>query len=236
MAIATTTTARQIITKAMQQVGILTKTEQPDADEANDALESMNDMLSSWSNDSGMIYVRTWEEFDVTAGQTKYTIGPLQNFNTIRPINIVAGHIRWNNIDYPMTKIPDEVYTEDIPQKTLQSIPEYYNYDNGYPTGIIRLFPVPQVAGMKMFILSEKELSQFTLDTTIILPAGWKRALVFNLAVEIAGEYQLQVPPTVQDIANKSKGAIQRTILKNRSMDATPAGGARRRDIASGRI
>ena len=50
------TTASDIIKKAMQKVGVLTKSESPSSDESADGLDSLNDLLSSWSNESMFIY------------------------------------------------------------------------------------------------------------------------------------------------------------------------------------
>lgn len=216
------TTALGIITKAMQKAGILTKSESPAADEASDALDALNDLLASWSNDSLMIYARVFESFSLSSGVASYTIGTGQTFNTIRPIFIAEAHVRQNVIDYPVTVIPDEVY-QGIQDKTTQGTPQFLNYTNGFPTATINLWPVP-TAGFTLFLTSEKELSQLTLNQTISLPPGSRRALIYNLSVEIAPEYGQPIDPAIQKIANDAKAAIARSIAKNRTMDAQPAG------------
>lgn len=215
------TTARTIVKKAMQKAGILTKTETPSADEANDGLFALNNMLSSWSNDSMLIYTRSWQTFNLQANVREYTIGPGQTFNTERPIFIPEAYVQQSGIDYSLSIISDEVYNNFIILKTQQGIPQFINYDNGYPTGKIRIYPVP-TSGFTIFILSEKELAQFELDDEVSLPPGWERALIYNLAMELAPEYGQQPDPAVAKIADDSKGAIQRSILKNRNMDAQP--------------
>lgn len=231
-------TARNIIKKSMQKLGILVKDEEPDADEANDALDMLVDMIDSWSNDSSLIYVRNRETFPLVAGVSTYTIGPSQTFNTIRPMQIIGAHVRIApNFDSPVTTITDEVYSESIYDKTSQGIPQYINYDNGYPTGTIRLWPVP-VTNYNLFLLTEKELtSPITLDTLLVFPKGWVRALIYNLAIDLAGDYGQDVPQAVITVASQSKGAIQRAVLKNRSFDAQPSqGGGRRRNVYSGTV
>lgn len=214
-------TALNIITKAMQKAGILTKSEVPASDEANDALDSLNALLSSWSNDSLLITSRETELFNLTAGVGVYTIGSGQTFNTTRPIKIIESHINDGLISYPsMYQCPDEVY-QGFNLKTLQSIPDALNYTNAYPYGTIKLFPYPS-SGYVLSITSEKELLQFTLNQTVNLAPGWNRALIYNLAVELCPEYGQQVDPLTLKIANQSKGAISRSIMKVRSMDAPP--------------
>lgn len=215
------TTALGIITKAMLKAGILTKTEVPASDEANDALDALNDLLSSWSNDSLLITSRVTELFTLSAGVGIYTIGTGQDFNTIRPIHIVESHINDGLISYEsMYQCPDEVY-QGLNLKTLQSIPDTLNYTNAFPYGTIKLYPYPS-SGYVLSITSEKELSQFTLNQTVSLAPGWNRALIYNLAIELAPEYGQKVDPMILKIANDSKGAIASSIMKVRSMDAPP--------------
>lgn len=80
-----TVTARNLITRSMQNIGALVKNEPPSADEADDALAMLNAMLSSWANDSLIIYARTTESFPLTAA-TSYTMGPSGTLNTVRPL------------------------------------------------------------------------------------------------------------------------------------------------------
>lgn len=215
------TTALNIITKAMLKAGILTKTEVPAADEANDALDALNDMLASWSNNSLLITARVTESFTLSAGVGEYTIGDNQDFDTVRPIKIIESHVRQGQIDYPsMYLAPDEVY-QGLQLKTIQSIPELLNYTNNYPYGIIKLYPYPSIDYL-LFLTSEKELSRFTLNQTVNLAPGWNRALIYNLAVELCPEYGQKVDPMLLEIANKSKGELSKAIMRVRTLDAPP--------------
>lgn len=219
------TTARTIIRRAMQKAGILTKTETPSGDEANDALYSLNGILESWANDSMLIYARAWENFTLTGGTGEYTIGASQMFNTVRPTLIVEAHVRQGTIDSPIQIISDEVYNSYIQMKTSPGLPYWLNYDNGYPAAKIRLWPVPTQSDT-LYILSEKPLTALSLDTTVSLPPGWERALIYNLAVELTPEYGQELSGEIVEIAKTSRAAIRRSIIKNRSMDAMPEIGA----------
>lgn len=212
--------ARDIITKALQKIGAIVKNEAPSADEAEDALDSLNALISSWSNDSLNIYARTWETFSLT-GATSYTIGTGGNFNTARPTNIVGAYLRSGTIDYPITIIDDSAYIS-ISYKNLQGIPEFLNYDNAYPLGRIRLYPLDN-AGYTLFLLTEKSVTSFTtLDTEMSLPDGWERALVYNLALELAPEYSQKPDAYIVKIAGDSLGAIRQKVAQVRGMDAYP--------------
>lgn len=216
-----TTTARTIIKKALQKIGALVKSEQPDDDEANDALDSLNAMLASWSNDALNIYARSWETFTLTGGQLKYTIGTGGNFNTSRPMQIIDCYLRSGDIDYGMSVVNDEIY-DSITFKSLMGISEFLNYDNAYPLGNIRLYPVPST-NYTLFLLTEKELTEFaSLDTVLSMPPGTERALIYNLALELAPEYSQQPAPSIVKIASQSLGLIRTAVARVRGMDCYP--------------
>lgn len=211
------TTARTLITKAMQKLGVITKNEVPSADEANDGLDALNGLLSAWSNEALTAYTRVLENFTLTAGVSTYTMGPSGDFNTARPIFIATAYFRQNNIDLPIEIVPDETFANII-YKPIQGYPYFMNTTNGYPLTTIKLFPVPSEA-YSLFLLSEKELEQFTIDETVSLPPGWERALIYNLAVEMAPDYGQAVSPELMKLANTSKGSIVRAVLRTRTMD-----------------
>lgn len=218
------TEARGIIKAAMRKAGILTKTQDPSADEAMDGLQALNNMISSWSNDSMVIYSRTLQPFTLTANQRDYTIGTGGDFNTERPIKVIAAYVNVGGLDYPLVLIDDESYA-DIVFKNIGSIPEFLNFTNGYPLATIRLWPFP-AADYTLSLLTEKQLTSLaSLDTVINLPPGWERALIYNLAIEIASEYGQELPDTVPMIAKESKSEIRYAIMTARSMDYLPGPG-----------
>ncbi len=222
------TTARTIIKKALQKIGALVKNEEPSADEANDGLDALNAMVDSWSNDPLNIYARGWETFPLTSSAS-YTIGVSGVFNTARPTNIVSSYLRSGTIDYPISIVDDEAYNT-ISFKSLQGIPQFLNYDNSYPLGIIRLYPVPS-ASYSLFILTEKALSTFaTLDTVLSMPPGTERALIYNLGIELAPEYSQPISKEHARIAGESLGSIRTKVAQVRGMDAYP------KDIATRNI
>jgi hypothetical protein len=208
-------TALNIIKSAMRKAGVLTKSESPSADEANDGLEMLNDLLASLSNDSMLIPARVLESFSLNTA-TDYTIGSGGDFNTIRPIKIVSAYVRSGTIDYTLDIVTDENYAT-IPLKNTGGIPAHLNYTNAYPLATIKIYPAP-TAGYTLYLLSEKQLSSFTLNQTVDLAPGWRRMLIHNLAVELAPEYGQSVPPEVYAIARESKGEIKSAIMAARPM------------------
>jgi hypothetical protein len=122
--------------------------------------------------------------------------------------------------------ISDEAYAR-IADKDSQGTPYWLNCNNCFPLVTIKLYPVPSTSYV-LYLLSEKELTQFALDDAVSLPPGWKKALIDNLAVELQPEYGQQVDPFILKKANESKGSIKLAILKSRKLDYYPAGNGTR--------
>lgn len=213
-----TTSALDIITGAARLLGVVFKSEALDADEANDGLIALNDMLDTWSNDDLTTFAYTLENFPLT-GSASYTIGPGGDFNTSRPINIVTALVRIGTIDYELFPITQEQYQTDIASKGITSpIPKFITYDNGYPLGTIKMYAVPS-AGGTLYLQSNKPLSNLSsLTSTVDLPPGWKRALKYNLALDIAPEYGAEPSDLVIRTAAQSLGAIRRAVSINNAM------------------
>ena len=219
------TTARNIIKRAFQLNGVLTKNEDPSGDEASDGLSSLNNMVASWSNDSLLIYARLSESFPLVSGQASYTIGTGANFNTTRPTQILSAFTRVGGIDYRASIINGVEY-DNISQKGLANfVPEVLFYDGNNPVGTITLYPVPTTG--TLFLRTEKPLTSFaTLDTDVDLPPGWERALIYNLSLETASEYGQPVNEAVYAIAMDALSKIKTSVARNKGMDMYPYNGA----------
>lgn len=213
------TTALQLITRAMQKAGVLFKTEAPSADEANDALSDLNNMIASWSNSTNVVYALTTETFNLVGGQREYTWGTGGDFNSARPIQIVTATLNYPaGVSLPMEMITDENYAL-IQMKTTQGVPQVINVSNEYPLNTLAFYPVPSTNYTATF-QSEKAVSSIaSLYTTISLPPGWEHALIHNLAVLLAPEYGVEAPAAVQAEAVKSKGEIMLQVAKARPLD-----------------
>lgn len=173
-------------------------------------------MMGSWSNESLLVYARTWEGPFTLTGAESYLIGPGQTFNTVKPTVIVSGYVREGGIDNPLTIINDEEY-QLIQLKSQDGDAWYLNYDNGHPYGRIRLYPKSSTE--TLFLLTEKPLTSFaSINATVDLPTGWNKALKYNLAIDWAPEFGVSPDPIVIMEANKSKANITRAVIKNRPM------------------
>lgn len=215
-----TTTALDIINGALRLLQVKSPDVSLTAEEANDALDCLNLMIDSWANESLMLHHITSETFTLTAGLNPHTIGTGGTFNTTRPTDIQAITVKVGNVDLPVTLLDYDDYGV-IKLKTLQNLyPQYAYYEPTYPLGSLWLYPVPSQAS-SITIYSEKPLTQFAnLTSTFSLPPGYAKAMKFNLAVDIAPEYQTDAGQDVKGQAVLTKGLIKR---KNKRITTTRA-------------
>jgi len=201
--------ARDIITSSLRKIHVLGTGSSLDSDEADQALDTLNDMLSSFSAEGALIFEETLETFNITSNKESYTIGPSGDFVTTAPLYITTCYVTQGSTDYPLQFFDADEYSR-ISQKDISgSVPRIYYYDQNFTTTpTIYFYPVP--SGSDTFTMySRKALTGFTtLDTTFAMPEQYKAMLIHNLAVWIAPEYEREASPTIQSIANKSKKTV----------------------------
>jgi hypothetical protein len=216
------TTARDLIKDALRKIHVLGKGQSLDDDEADDALRLLNSMLAMWSVQGDLVFTSSKETFSLTGAGT-YTIGSGLDFSTVAPLYITSAYVTTGSTDYDLHRIDDTEYSA-ISQKTIaSSIPEYYYYD-GNPTARIYLYPVDSGA-TSITINSVKPLTSFaTLDTVYDMPAEYEIAIVYNLAVLIAPEYEKEPAFIVSRTANRSLEGIRAQNNRNNKRLASLGG------------
>lgn len=145
-------TARDFITLAMKEAGVLGLGQSLNAEDINDGLTLLNRMLAQWQK-------RRWlvpNLYDVSAignGAKSNLIGPGQYYNAARPDKIQAAYFKQLNggggssqVSYPLTPIWSYEDYSRIALKDLQAWPQYYFYDAAFPYGNVFIWPVPTSA------------------------------------------------------------------------------------------
>src|SRR5215831_11905644 len=117
-------------------------------------------------------------------------------------------------LERPLSGWTREAWRADSQKGQTHAWPTAYFYDPTPGLGVLYLAPVPtQASTLVLYVkrpLSELDLT--ALDTAIVLAPGYARALVFNLAVEIAPSYgvNLQGYPTVVKTATDTLNDLKR--------------------------
>lgn len=232
-------TAQTIINGALRLLQVASTDVVLTNDEANDALESLNQMIDGWSNESLMLYHVTREQFTCIPAHNPHTIGLSGDFVASVPMNIEAATVTVNGTDYPVLPIDYDDYAV-IKLKTLQNVyPEYFYLDKASPVlANLYMYPVPSTAST-INLYSRKPLTNFaSLTDNLTLPPGYERALKYSLAVELAPEYQVSAGQDVIALAIAAKASLKRTNKRPLTLQIDPAAltvsGKRRFNIYTG--
>jgi hypothetical protein len=201
------TTAAQIIDRAYTLLGYKDPSDALSGQDQSYALDTLNDLIDTWNTQS--LYIYTTTEVVATASGLPITIGPAMTLNTPRPVRMINGSFaRISGLDYAITWIDEEQY-QSIPLKsTASTIPIYGFYDSGAPTGNLYFWPF-QSAATEYHITVETQLTAFPdLSTDVTLTQGYKRALSYSLAEELAPGLR-DVPAIVVKNAINARRAIR---------------------------
>jgi hypothetical protein len=113
-------------------------------------------------------------------------------------------------IDLPMEQLTAEQYGQIAVKHTTATFPLKFYDDEGYPSRTLTFWPIPKENYLAMLWLWQPLISVDDLDTDMVFPNGYERALRFALAQELAAEFGKEVPQGVRAIAALSKSNIKR--------------------------
>jgi len=236
-----TTTAQAMIKRAYGILGDIGQGEDLNAAQAATGLEALNAMLDSISIMRNAIYEINQTTHTWPANTTTRTIGSGGDFDTRRPDRIADGTYfkDSNNIAYPCEVVRNRDIYDTIYDKTVtSSYPNLLMYDTSYPLGTLYAWPVPDHA-LTLYLNQWNPLQIFeTLTEALALPPGYRRMIVYNLAVELESEAGLPCPDSARRIAASSLRAVKRNnnipILSNTDVFYALKGNGKA-DIVAGR-
>lgn len=193
--------------RLLEQIG---SGETPTDDEYADALLVLSDLIDSWRNEKLMCYAMQEETLTLSAGDPSYTLGGPGDSGNERPVTIDRAWIVDGDISYEVAAMNESEYAA-IPAKTTQSNwPDRFLYRPSMSNGTLIVYPVPD-ATRTMKLLTRSVVTAPLLSTAnVTVPPGWSRAISYNLAVELAPEYGVSVPPAVAKGAVESLASIKR--------------------------
>lgn len=220
-------TVREILTEALEIIGVYAAEQTPSSTDIDTALKSFTQLREQWSNERLFHPTQVIQTFAWGSGVASKTIGAAGNFVTSygKPHAIEHAFIRDSNSnDYQLRLITNLDY-EDLVIKAQQStLPGFLRYDMGSTnaTGTLYLWPVPSQS-LTLGIASIQNLLVYAVDDTFTDPTGYQEAITYNLAIRLCVKFGLPVPQGIKDLAAEAKTTIKRTNLDMEEMDL-PAG------------
>lgn len=219
-------TALDFIKLSLRDIGVLAAGEDPTFNDANDALEQLNSLLDQWGAQRLKMYTITRTTWTLVSGTGTYTAGTGGDIAT-RPVYIQnAAFIDTSQTNQTEQRMPilTEWAWQNLRQKTLTSnYPQVLYYNPTFTTGTIDLWPVPTSTTLDGVIYWPQPVAQIaTLDTTVNVPNGYKRAMTKMLALELCPSYGVQPSPELKEQAMDAMSAVKRMNKRLRDLEFDP--------------
>jgi hypothetical protein len=210
-----TTSGGNIIRRAMRLLGVLATGEEPSAAEMTDCLEALNQMLDQWNSQPLTIPALFRYDTTLAAGTQTYTIGAGGDIDIEAPIRLQEEDVFLQDGDL---ELPIHAYSQEewagIPLKGTSGRPQGFYYEKIQPFARINLWPIPD-RGFGLVLYLEVLLTQiFSPQSKFSLPQAYAKAMVFNLAVDLAPEFQRSVTPEIAEGASSAMGDLKRVNME----------------------
>lgn len=205
-------TVLTLIQSSLRLIGKLGPGRGAGPSELTDALFVLNSLLDAWRAERLTVYSITRSTHALTGGQATYTIGTGGNFNVDRPVRIEAAGLITGTQEFPLELLTAERW-QQVSLKSLAGRPAALYNDGAYPLSTLSIYPVPSAADT-LALYTWGTFAPFTATSeTVAMPPGYADALRYELAVQLAAEWQLPLRPDVAMLASEKKAAIQRLNL-----------------------
>lgn len=207
----------QIITGAMRLIGAIQTGETPPAEEYEDALAALNGLVTHWQASGIHVWSEVDAILLLQPGQISYQIGPgspdqcyyskdwvdgmqlpggVPPTTTLpRPLRVPAarryhfGISGGQSIETPMAVLSRIDYGA-VPNKTTPGVPTQFFFDPKLVLAEMYVWPAPRDTSDAIKFTCQRPLQDFTTQRdTADLPIEWISTLRFNLALELAPEY-----------------------------------------------
>ena len=206
-------TARDLIGDAHRLLGLVSSGNALPESVYQDNLVALNQMIDSWNTERLSVFATQDQVFSWPPSTIKRTLGPTGNFVGNRPVLVDdATYFRdpLTNVSFGVRIINQQQY-DGIAVKTVTSTyPQIIWVNMTYPDIEMYVYPVPTRVVEWHFISVEELTKPASLTTTISFPPGYLRAFRYNLAMELAPEFNMEPSPQVMRIAMTSKRNLKR--------------------------
>lgn len=215
-------TARDIISRAHRLLGLVKPGDAMDEATYQDDLVSLNAMLDAWNTRRVMIL--SVADVSQSVSGLPITIGPSGTINVARPVRLEDGaFIRLSGVDYGIKWI-DRVAYEGIGYKSQAgTLAAYGYYEPSSPLGKIYLWPYPSTA-VELHLQVQVQLTEFAdMTTDYALAPGYRQAIEYSLAEELAPG-RAKLDPLIMRKGANARRLIARTNVEIPQQSFLPSG------------
>ena len=205
--------AGDLINGALRLIGQLAEGETPSPETSDDAFTAMNQMIDSWSTERLSVFSTQDQIFTWPANTINRSLGPTGDFVGQRPILLDDSTYfkdTSSGLSYDILFINQDQYNGIALKTAGSTFPQMMWVNMTFPNVEMYLYPRP-TKDLEFHLVSVQPLTQAaSLNTILQFPPGYLRAFRYCLACELAPEFGVEPPPTVQRIAMTSKRNLKR--------------------------
>ena len=213
-------TALDIITDALELLGVYSPGDPISSADLNRSLSVLNDMMDVWSNESLACFDWITQTFTMIPNQYQYTVGPGGYISGPRPLRVSdapgSAYLLDTNLNRYLMDVVDQLTWNLVTTAVADSdLPNIFFFDPQYPLGIVNIWPTPSSSWTCSF-LSYRQLGDFSEpSSTFSLPPGYKRAITTNLCLSLKPYFaSAQIDPLIIKEASETKASVKRNNMR----------------------
>ena len=202
-------TALDIISDALSELGVIGASETPNSDDAGFCLRKLNQVLQRWSN--LRLNIPATSQISVTLnGAASYTIGPTGNVVASRPLKVLSAYaVDSGGIQHDVNVLPVSEWDRIAQKDITGGPPSDVWYEKTSTNG--RIYVYPKSSGYTLKLRCQVLLESLMLNEEVTLPEGYESALTLQLALDIASAFNRQPSPDTRTKAAAAVRVIKRT-------------------------
>jgi len=198
MAFTTTDTfkmsATDVITEALETLGVLEEGEAPSSAQSTSAIRSLNMLIKMWQADT-QIYAQDEYELTLVASTSLYELSSSNvGYIPTKILNATLIHNTSSN-EIPLSQLTQEEWYS-LTDKTTEAKPTQY-YQKRNPVGVamdLHVWPVPPDTTYNMKLWIQYPLRDISTGTDdVFFTQEWYLALSFGLAFILAHKYGMSI-------------------------------------------
>lgn len=177
---------RQIITSALEEIGVISVGGTPGAEDSTKAVETLNLMLKTWgASPDPKLWLLTEGSVTLLAATASYALPAARKVISVRK--------RTSGSDLPLIELSRQEYY-DYPAKSSAGMPFQWFFDPQRAVRTLYVINVPGTAEAASTTLPYTYLRLIedisTLDDDFDIPVEWLEVLKFGLAARLALTYR----------------------------------------------
>lgn len=206
-------TPNRIFRLALKDAGLLQQGAEPTAEQMQDGLERMADMIALWQTQGLKLWLNSMLSINLSAGVASYALGPGGAIITPKPTRVLDGwFVQPSGARYGLNLLGWNEY-QSLGNLTQQGAINSFFVDKQQANVVVSFWQVPDstaALGTAELLIQRQAAAPSALDETVLFPTEWYLALRWGLADEFASGQ----PPLIADRCER-KAREYRQLLED---------------------